>query len=193
MIDRFKTYIQKKVNLTPDQLDLWISLLIPRKVLKQEYILKEGEISDSAAFVCKGCMRLYSLDARGREHILQFAPEDWWVGDMESSSKQIPSQCYIDAIEDSDILIMTVTSQDRLFQEIPAVTFFFQELIRNRQAATQRRIIFSMSASAEERYLDFIKAFPSLTQRVPQHMIASYLGIAPESLSRIRKQVVRKK
>ncbi|HXC03196.1 MAG TPA: Crp/Fnr family transcriptional regulator [Bacteroidia bacterium] len=193
MIEAFKAYIQKKVKLTPEQLELWVSLLVPRKVLKQEFILKQGEICTYAAFVCKGCMRLYTMDAKGREHILMFAPEDWWIGDMESSSKQIPSQCYIDAIEDTDILMMDMKSQYRLFSEIPAVTLFFQELIQNRQAASQRRIIHSMSSTAEERYLDFIKAFPSLTQRVPQHMIASYLGIAPESLSRIRKQVVKKK
>jgi CRP-like cAMP-binding protein len=193
MIEAFRSYINKKIKLTQEQSDHWISLMETRKVVKQEYILREGEVCDFAAFVCKGCMRLYSLDARGREHILQFAPEDWWVGDMESASKQAPSQCNIDAIEDSDILIMTTKVQEQLFKEIPAVTIFFEELIRNRQAATQRRIIYSMSASAEERYLDFLKTYPSMAQRVPQHMIASYLGIAPESLSRIRKQVVKKK
>ena len=112
---------------------------------------------------------------------------------MESYSKQTPSVYNIDAIEDSEVLLMDVVSREKLFHAIPEATIFFQELLQNRQAATQKRIIYSMSSSAEQRYLEFIKTYPSFTQRVPQHMIASYLGITPESLSRIRKQVISKK
>jgi CRP-like cAMP-binding protein len=192
-LEIFKTYLKGKVDLSEEQFKFWSSLLVTRKIEKNQYLLQEGEVSHFISFVLKGCLRLYSSDARGKEHILQFAPEFWWVGDIESFSKKTPSLYYIDAIEDSEVLLMDHAAQDKLFHTIPEAAIFFQELMQNRQAATQKRIIFSMSASAEERYLDFIKTYPSFLQRIPQHMIAAYLGITPESLSRIRKQVISKK
>lgn len=193
MIEILKTYLQGKINLSEEQFKLWASLTHPLRIKKNDYLLREGEVSKQLAFVSKGCLRLYSIDAKGKEHILQFAPEFWWVGDMESFVRNKPSLYFIDAIEDSETLLMDHNNQQELFHRIPEAALFFQELMQNRQAATQKRIIYSMSASAEERYLDFIKTYPSFVQRVPQHMIASYLGITPESLSRIRKQVVGKK
>jgi CRP-like cAMP-binding protein len=193
MIEILQTYLQGKINLPEEQFKLWASLMHPLKIKKNEYLLREGEVSRQLAFVAKGCLRLYSIDAKGKEHILQFAPEFWWVGDMESFVRNTASLYFIDAIEDSEVLLMDHHSQQELFHRVPEAAMFFQELMQNRQAATQKRIIYSMSASAEERYLDFIKTYPSFVQRVPQHMIASYLGITPESLSRIRKQVVGKK
>jgi CRP-like cAMP-binding protein len=192
-LEIFKTYLKGKVDLSEEQFKFWSSLLVTRKIEKNQYLLQEGEVSHFISFVLKGYLRLYSSDARGKEHILQFAPEFWWVGDIESFSKKTPSLYYIDAIEDSEVLLMDHAAQDKLFHTIPEAAIFFQELMQNRQAATQKRIIFSMSASAEERYLDFIKTYPSFLQRIPQHMIAAYLGITPESLSRIRKQVISKK
>jgi CRP-like cAMP-binding protein len=193
MFDVLKSYLKKKTSLNEEALEYWLSMLIVRKINKHDFLLHEGEICKYTAFVTKGCLRLYSVDPKGKEHILQFAPEEWWIGDMESYSKQAPSAYNIDAIEESEVLLMDVASREKLFQQVPETAIFFQELLQNRQAATQKRIIYSMSSSAEERYLDFIKTYPSFTQRVPQHMIASYLGITPESLSRIRKQVVSKK
>jgi CRP-like cAMP-binding protein len=192
-LDIFRNYLKDKVDITEEQFQFWSSLLLTRKIPKNQYLLQEGEISHFVSFVSQGCLRLYSSDAAGKEHILQFAPEFWWIGDIESFSKKTPSLYYIDAIEDSEVLLIDHAAQDRLFQAIPKAALFFQELMQNRQAATQKRIIFSMSASAEERYLDFIRTYPFFLQRVPQHMIASYLGITPESLSRIRKQVISKK
>ena len=193
MKELLKSYLKKKTSLSDDRLDYWTSLLIPKKISRNEYLLREGEIARYTAFVAGGCLRLYSVDPKGKEHILQFAPEEWWIGDMESFSKNTPSSYFIDAIEDSEVLLMDLPAQETLFRQIPEAVAFFQQLMQNRQVATQKRIIFSMSASAEQRYLDFIKTYPSFTQRVPQHMIASYLGITPESLSRIRKQVITKK
>jgi len=193
MKDFLKAYLQKKVELTPQQLDHWISLYVPHKVQRNEYLLQEGEVARQLTFVCQGCLRLYSIDGKGKEHIMQFAPEEWWVGDAESFSNNTPSAYFIDAIEESEILQIDQRSHAQLMLEIPPAALFFQNLMQKRQAVTQRRIAHSMSASAEERYLDFIKTYPSFTQRIPQHMIASYLGITPESLSRIRKMVNSKK
>jgi CRP-like cAMP-binding protein len=193
MHDFLKTYLRSKTGLNDEKLDKWVSLFTPLSILKNDYILREGEICRNVTFVCKGCLRLYSIDSKGKEHIMQFAPEEWWIGDTESFSGNTPSQYFIDALEDSEVLQMDMNTQTRLMQEIPEATMFFQHLMQKRQAVTQRRIAHSMSASAEERYLDFMKTYPSFSQRIPQHMIASYLGITPESLSRIRKSVVGKK
>ncbi len=193
MNEVLKKYLKNKISLNEEQLEYWGSLLTLRDLNKNDFLLREGDISKHTAFVTKGCLRLYSIDLKGKEHILQFAPEEWWIGDMESFSKNTPSSYFIDAIEDSEVLLMDLPAQETLFRQIPEAVAFFQQLMQNRQVATQKRIIFSMSASAEQRYLDFIKTYPSFTQRVPQHMIASYLGITPESLSRIRKQVITKK
>jgi CRP-like cAMP-binding protein len=193
MFEAFRQYLnEKKVELTEEQLKWWESLFVAKTLHKNDFILREGETARCTAFVIRGCLRLYTIDAKGKEHIMQFAPENWWIGDIESSTQNTPSQFFIDALEDSEILLLENASFTKVVNEIPAVAVFFQQLMQKRQAATQKRIIFSMSASAEEQYLDFIKAYPSLVQRVPQHMIASYLGITPESLSRIRKHIVKK-
>jgi len=194
MVEVLRSYLaEKKVELTEEQFKLWTSRFTPKKVRKHEFLLNEGDVSKHAYFTVHGCLRMYTVDNKGKEHIMQFAPENWWLGDMESSTTHAPSVYFIDALEDSDVLVMDTDSWEKSLKEIPALAMLFQRLMQNRQTATQKRIIFSMSASAEERYLDFMKTYPNLAQRIPQHMIASYLGITPESLSRIRKQVVTKR
>jgi len=194
MKEALHAYLQeKKVPLTPEQIDYWASLFTEKKFKKGEFMLREGEVDKYLAFVVKGCLRLYTIDNKGKEHIMQFAPENWWISDMESFSKGIPSIYFIDALEDSEVLLIDFPSQEKALAKCPILIAFFQKLMQNRQLASQKRIIHSMSASAEERYLDFLKTYPSFMQRVPQHMIASYLGITPESLSRIRKQVAKPK
>jgi CRP-like cAMP-binding protein len=193
MIEAFREYLkEKKVELNDEQLAWWESLFLPKTLRKNDFILREGEMAKHLAFVISGCLRLYTIDAKGKEHIMQFAPENWWVGDINSSTQSAPSQFFIDALEESEILLLDIQSYNNVINQIPVVAVFFQQLMQKRQAATQKRIIFSMSVSAEEQYLDFLKTYPTFSQRVPQHMIASYLGITPESLSRIRKQIVKK-
>ena len=193
MTESLSQYLkEKKVELTGEQFSYWTSRLSEKKILKHDFLQREGEVGRYVAFVVKGCLRLYTIDAKGKEHIMQFAPENWWISDIDSATKNTPSLFFIDALEDSDVLLTDIDSFNDVLKKIPVVAVFFQQLMQNRQAATQKRIIFSMSVSAEEQYLDFMKTYPSLAQRVPQHMIASYLGITPESLSRIRKQLVKK-
>lgn len=194
MNEALRTYLkEKKVVLTEEQFNYWLSLFIPKQMKKGEFLLSEGEVNKYLAFVVKGCLRLYTIDNKGKEHIMQFAPENWWISDMDSISKGTPSVYFMDALEDSDVLLIDFPSYQKALVQLPNIALMFQQLMQNRQLASQKRIINSMSASAEERYLDFLKTYPSFMQRVPQHMIASYLGITPESLSRIRKQVVTKK
>ena len=193
MLESFRAYLkEKKVELSDEQFNYWSSLLHPKIISRHDFLLREGETCKHVSFVAKGCLRLYAVDAKGKEHIMQFAPENWWISDMDSFTKGIASPYYIDALEDSGLLLIDFPSYENVLKNIPGAAIFFQQLMQNRQSATQKRIIFSMSASAEERYLDFLKTYPAFVQRVPQHMIASYLGITPESLSRIRKQIVKK-
>ncbi len=193
MVDFLKKYLTAKTGLSEEKVELWSSVFSPRKVSKNEYLLREGEVCRYSTFVCQGCLRLYSIDGKGREHIMQFAPEEWWVADAQSFSDNTPSLYFIDALEDSEVMQMDQQGQAKLLKIVPESALFYQSLMQKRQAVSQRRIATSMSASAEERYLDFMKTYPSFIQRIPQHMIASYLGITPESLSRIRKSVVSKK
>ena len=138
-------------------------------------------------------MRTYTVDDRGKEHIIQFSPEDWWTGDLNSFIKSEPSQCFIEALEDSEVLLAERGYMERITQAVPAVALSYQAGLEKSLIARNKRILASLSAPAEERYNDFVKTYPSLVQRVPQHMIASYLGISPETLSRIRKQRSKKK
>ena len=192
MVEVLRNYLaDKNIDLTDEQFSRWSAAFTQKKIKKHEFLLREGEVARNTYFTVSGCLRMYTVDSKGKEHIMQFAPENWWLGDMESSSKNVPSVYFIDALEDSELLTMDNISWEKTINEIPSLAILFQRLMQNRQMATQKRIIFSMSASAEERYLDFMKTYPSLAQRIPQHMIASYLGITPESLSRIRKQLVK--
>ena len=191
MKEVLRSYLaDKHVDLTEEQFSKWTTPFVERKVKKHEFLLNEGEISRNTFFTVHGCLRLYTVDNKGKEHIMQFAPENWWIGDIESSTNKTPSVYFIDALEDSDVLSMDMISWEKTMKEIPPLALLFQRLMQNRQSASQKRIITSMSATSEERYMQFMKTYPSLAQRIPQHMIASYLGITPESLSRIRKQMV---
>lgn len=164
----------------------------PKKLRKKHYLLQEGEMSRYHAFVLKGCLRMFRVDAKGIEHIFQFAIENWWTGDRESLISGRPSKYNIEALEDSDLLLITQAAMDEI-QKIPAMNAMVQNLQQNNVIATQNRIHAAISYSAEEKYLDFLNTYPDIFQRVPQQMIASYLGITRETLSRIRKQTTQSK
>ncbi|MEJ7768811.1 MAG: Crp/Fnr family transcriptional regulator [Chitinophagaceae bacterium] len=164
-----------------------------KKLAKQQFLLQEGDICRYTAFVVKGMLRTYSVDEKGVEHILQFAQEGGWLADLYSFFTNEPSHFNIEALEDCQLLLITRSSWDLLLEKIPALERFFRILVQNNLVATQRRLIGSFSESAEEQYVKLIKMYPDCVQRVPQYMIASYLGITRETLSRIRSQLSVKK
>jgi CRP/FNR family transcriptional regulator, anaerobic regulatory protein len=192
MFDKLRTYFEQSITLTDEQFALMQQCYIPRKMKRGEFLMRAGEVAQYGAFVARGCLRSYHIDEKGKEHILQFAPENWWISDMGSLLNQEPSLYFIDAVEDSDALLVDVPSLHNLIERIPQFAEHYRLGLQKHAAAKNRRIISSMSATAEERYQEFLQTYPSIALRVPQHMLASYLGITPETLSRVRKQLSRK-
>jgi len=185
MFERLYSYFERRFPITEEQFVFVKTLFIPKRVKKGEFLIHEGDMAKHGMFVASGWLRTYTIDSKGKEHILQFSREDWWTGDMSSFVNGVPSQSFIDAFEDSEILFFDNASIQKLNEYIPESATIFQAGLQKSLAARNERIFSSLSATAEQRYIDFLKKYPSLIQRVPQHMIASYLGISPETLSRI--------
>jgi CRP-like cAMP-binding protein len=193
MFETLRTHIEKKVTLTDKEYEICTGLFIQRKIKRHQFLLHEGDVCKYLAFVTKGCMRQYTIDAKGEEHVVQFAIEDWWVTDQASYLTHKPAIYNIDAIEDSDVLLIDYPSREKLCNAVPKFDRFFRLLLENKFIATDRRISGNLSLSAEEQYLCMLDTYPNIVQRVPQNQIASYLGITPQSLSRIRKELSEKK
>jgi CRP-like cAMP-binding protein len=181
--------VEEKINLTEAEKEICRSLFIPKKLRKRQYILQQDDICKNLIFVENGLLRSYSIDEKGNEHILQFAPEGWWIADVYSFLTSENSNYNIDAIEDSELLLITNSALEQLYKQVPKFERYFRILTQNNMIAMQKRVTSELSSSAEEKYVKLIAAYPNIVARVPQHMIASYLGLTPESLSRIRKRI----
>jgi len=178
--------------LTEDEINAIESVFVPKKFRKRQYFLQEGEVCKYTAFIVKGAMRQYRVDDKGEEHIIRLFIENWWAADRESLMKQTPSIYFIDAWEDTEGLLVTKNALTDLIDRIPALSQWIRNLDANFAIASQRRLNAAISLSAEERYHDLEKTYPEFLQRFPQHVIASYLGINRETLSRIRGRGVKK-
>lgn len=192
MIEVFKTYLQGKGNYTAEELETIAAAAVIKKVRKRQYLSQEGDVVKNHSFVTKGCLRTYTVDEKGVEHILNFAIENWWIGDRESIQTGQPSIYNIDAIEDSEVALINKEKFDRLCAEVPAFNNMINAILQKSFLVAQNRIHTFISLTAEDKYLNFLEKFPHLTMRVPQSMIASYLGITAETLSRVRKQIVKR-
>lgn len=185
--------VSRFIKLTPEEESFFVSLLHEKKLKKKEFLVQEGNLCHHTHFVNKGALRTYFVDSKGFEHNMQFAIEDWWAGDMHSVLKEKPSRFNIVAMEDTVLLSLEKDDQEKLFKQVPKFERFFRHLLQNAFVSFQDRILAGMSETAEERYLNFRKKYPAMDGRFPQNQIASFLGITPESLSRIRKQLAKRK
>jgi len=192
MFSLLKKHINSRVLLTEEEFNICTKFFISKKLKKHQFLLNEGDVCKYIGFVNSGCLREYKIDNKGVEHILQFAIEDWWVSDLNSFLTGLPANYNIDSLQDSEVLLLEKSAREELLKNCPKMERFFRLLIEANHIATQQRIADSLSASAEERYLKFIKTYPKLIEQVPQNQIASYLGITPQSLSRIRKELTYK-
>jgi CRP-like cAMP-binding protein len=191
MIHQFKSYFQSKIDLTDEQFDSISAPLKVKKFDKNEIVQFKGDMLKYGFFVGKGLLRAYSIDSKGKEHIIQFAPENWFVSDRNQMHDE-PSDFFIEAIEATEAVIVPDNFMSEASRKVPCLLALNVTMLHNSIRFMQKRINMLLSATAEERYLDFIKLYPNLTLRVPQWMIASYLGITPESLSRVRKELANK-
>jgi CRP-like cAMP-binding protein len=193
MFELLHKKIVKTISISDEEFEYCKTLFIPKRLRKKQYLLQEGDICKYTAFVEKGILRTYTVDNKGAEHILQFAQEGWWMADLYSFLTNEPSLFNMEALENCELLLITKPCWDTLLDKIPLFERYFRILIQNNLIATQRRLMGTMSETAEEKYIKLVKAQPDCIQRVPQHMIASYLGITRETLSRIRSQIATRK
>ena len=185
--------INAVIEISREEFDYFKSQFIPKRFRKRQYFLQEGGVCKYQAFVEKGLLRSYTVDNKSSEHILQFASEGWWMADLSSYLTGDPSFLNIDALEDAELLLLTKSSWEQAMKQIPALEHYFRIIIQNHLVATQKRLLQSLAESAEEKYNRFLQIYPDCAARVPQHMIASYLGITRETLSRVRRQMSERK
>lgn len=186
------SYLSSNLDVDKNEILSLVESCTIKIVPRDTFLLREDEHCGHTFFVESGLLRQYAIDSKGKEHTISFAPENWFLPDRESVYFGLPSSYYIQAQETSKVMLIDETFMSTLSERIPSFTKFNNKLLHNHIRHLQHRIHMLLSASAEERYLQFIKMYPDILLRVPQTMVASYLGITPESLSRVRKELARK-
>jgi CRP-like cAMP-binding protein len=193
MHDALRAYIEKYASdkISDADFELVKRAFIFKRYKKGQYLLQEGEVCKYSAFILKGSMRQFSIDAKGMEHVIHFGIENWWVGDRESLTMLTPSKYNIDAIEDAEALLITSEDLQQLGDKLPTIGKMINTMNQRNFIASQKRIHDALSLTAEERFLELQKNHPDFLQRFPQTMLASYLGITAETFSRIRKKALK--
>jgi len=181
--------ISKHISLTVEEIEFFTSLLKLKSLANGEFLLREGNVCKYESFVIKGCLKTYYLDENGFEHIIDFSIEEWWADDLYSLLTQTASKSNIKAIEDTDILQIGKTDLELLYKKIPKFERFFRILFQNAFISQREQINLALSASAQERYLLFVKKKPYAEKRFSQKDIASYLGVTPQFLSTLKKKL----
>ncbi|WP_379968768.1 Crp/Fnr family transcriptional regulator [Epilithonimonas sp. UC225_85] len=189
MFDILLSHIQEKVDIDEKQIELLKSFFTQKKLGKKQYLLQEGDICRYLAFVSKGILKSYILDEKGIERINLFAFEGWWISDLNSFLNEEKAVLNIDAIEDSELLLISRDNYEELTLQIPVMDRYFRLLYQSSLITKDQRLIISNTFTAEEKYLQLVKKHPEITQKLSHALIASYLGLSPETISRIRKKI----
>ncbi|SDE97750.1 cAMP-binding domain of CRP or a regulatory subunit of cAMP-dependent protein kinases [Mucilaginibacter pineti] len=192
MFEVFEKYLREKAGLDAEEIKAVQAVSIEKKIRKRQYLLQQGDVCHYNCFVVKGCLRMYTVGDDGTEHMLRFAVETWWISDRESYNNESPSNCNIDALENCEVILIDKLDFVHLLTSIPKLKDFIDRLMARSYDAIQHRVIGAISYTVEERYHHFMKRFPDIFYRIPLYMIASYLGVSRETLSRIRSQSVHK-
>ena len=184
--------ISKIVTLTPQEQALFLSKTETKQYKAKTIILNAGEVCKHSYFVNSGLLRSFTINDNIVEHVLSFACEGWWIGDMYSLLSQKPGNLFIEVMEDSEVVLLSKENQEKLYTEIPKLERFFRILTENSLVANQERLMDSLSLTAEERFEKFCKKYPTLIQKVPQKQIASYIGVTPEFFSKMKSKLLKK-
>jgi len=190
MFESILDHVKEYVQLTDSEIEHFTSILIVKKLRKRQFLIQEGDHVNYQYFVVSGCLKAYEVDSNGEEHIIQFARENWWISDFKAFFDEGKSRLNIDTIEESLVIGIEKDDLEGLYHKVPKFERFFRIKLTRAYVALQNRILSSLEKTNEEQYLEFQKAYPNIEQRIPNYMIANYLGIKPESLSRIRKRLV---
>jgi len=193
MYDLFFKKFNEKASLTQEEQAFIKQHLTPKKLRKKQYLLQEGDVCKSICVVEKGALKAYVLDETGVERITAFALEGWTMGDLYSFVKQEPATLNIDALEDCELVLISKTAHDELLQKMPKYETYFRILMTDAYMALQKRTTHMITLPLEKRYKALLEIYPEIVQRVPQHMIASYMGLSKETLSRVRGRISNKK
>ncbi|RZM08898.1 MAG: Crp/Fnr family transcriptional regulator [Pedobacter sp.] len=192
MVEVLFEHIEKKVTLSDTERSAVKDFFTPKSLRKRQYLLQAGDSCKHLAFIAEGLLRTYNTDDKGNEHVSVFGWEGWWLSDFNSFLTGVPAIYNIDAIEDAQLLLLSRADYEKLTLNVPIMDRYFRILFQNSILTKERRLTSSISHTAKEKYLEFISSNPEVSQRIPQHLIASYLGIAPETISRIKKDLLKK-
>ena len=188
MFEQLFLHIKKSVSLTAEDENIIKTYFSSKDIAKKDFLLQEGSLCKYNYFILKGCFRLYIITENGREQVIQFGLENWWITDYVSFSSGQPSKFYIQALERSEVLYYSKEKEEELFLRVPKIESYFRKNLERAYTASLIRIQYIFALSGEDRYSQFAKLYPGFIQRVPQYMLASFLGLTPEYLSEIRKK-----
>jgi len=186
------SYIENYITLTEDESLFLQSKIKQRSYLKGQFIVQQGDVCNTTNFIVTGCTKMFHADADGLEHIVMFSEENWWSSDLGSYISQTPADYNIQCTEPTKVIQFSFLNQEELFEKIPKLERFFRIILEKALVASQKRIVRNFSLPAKERYVYFKEQYPTIEQRIPQYMIASYLGITKEFLSKIKSQLILK-
>ena len=184
--------ISKHISLTSDEEKLFLSKIEFKSYKSKTILLSAGEIANCTYFVNSGILRSFTINDNIIEHVLHFACEGWWIGDMYSYISQKPGHLFIEVLEDAEVAIITKENQEELYLHIPKLERFFRILAENSLVSHQERLMDNLSLTAEERFEKFCTKYPTLIQKVSQKNVASYIGVTPEFFSKMKSRLLRK-